>query len=81
MAELMSSGVELMFVGMGIVFLFLLMLVGAINAMSLLVRRYFPEVPEASTVNIPTLSGGTPDKTTIAAIAAAIHQYRSKHKP
>ena len=77
----MSSGIELMFVGMGIVFLFLLMLVWAINVMSILVRRFFPEVPENAILNIPTLSGGTPDKTTIAAIAAAIHQYRSKHKP
>ncbi len=77
----MGSGVELMFVGMGIVYTFLLMLVGAINVMSMLVRRFFPEVTETAALNIPTLSGGTPDKTTIAAIAAAIHQYRSKHKP
>ncbi|GAB6139617.1 oxaloacetate decarboxylase subunit gamma [Methylosoma difficile] len=80
MAELISSGVELMFVGMGIVFLFLLMLVWTINVMSGLVQRYFPEASEP-TLSIPTLSGNTPDKTTIAAIAAAVHQYRSKHKP
>jgi oxaloacetate decarboxylase gamma subunit len=80
MAELMGKGVELMLVGMGIVFLFLLMLVGAIHLMSALVQRYFPEASEP-TLNIPTLSGNTPDKTTIAAIAAAIHHYRSKHKP
>ncbi|MDD5412326.1 MAG: OadG family transporter subunit, partial [Methylobacter sp.] len=41
MTEQMSSGIELMFVGMGIVFLFLIMLVVAINIMSALVQRYF----------------------------------------
>ncbi len=78
MTELMSSGVELMFVGMGIVFLFLTMLVIVINMMSSLVQRFFPEV-QANTVNVPAAAIGT-DKQTIAAITAAVHQYRSKHK-
>lgn len=78
MTELMSSGVELMFVGMGIVFSFLTMLVVVINMMSSLVQRFFPEV-QANTVNVPAAAIGT-DKRTIAAITAAVHQYRSKHK-
>lgn len=78
MTELMSSGVELMFVGMGIVFLFLTMLVVVINMMSSLVQRFFPEA-QATTVNVPGASIGA-DKRTIAAITAAVHQYRSKHK-
>ena len=78
MTELMSSGVELMFVGMGIVFSFLTMLVIVINMMSSLVQRFFPEV-QANAVNIPAAAIGT-DKRTIAAITAAVHQYRSKHK-
>jgi len=41
MAELMSRGVELMIVGMGIVFLFLALLVVAINTMSSLIQRFF----------------------------------------
>ena len=45
MTEMMSSGVELMFAGMGIVFLFLTMLVVAINIMSSLVQRFFPDAP------------------------------------
>ena len=44
MTEMMSNGVELMFAGMGIVFLFLTMLVGAINLMSSLVQRFFPDM-------------------------------------
>jgi oxaloacetate decarboxylase gamma subunit len=77
MTEMMSNGVELMFAGMGIVFLFLTMLVGAINLMSSLVQRFFPDMPVMGAV--PTVASGI-DKSIIAAIAAAIHQHRHKHK-
>ena len=77
MAELMSSGVELMFAGMGIVFLFLTMLVVAVNVMSSLVQRFFPEAPIQAV--IPPLSSGI-DKSIVAAITAAVHEFRSKHK-
>ncbi|MDD5271231.1 MAG: OadG family transporter subunit [Methylovulum sp.] len=77
MAELMSSGIELMFAGMGIVFLFLTMLVFAINLMSSLVQRFFPEAPPT-----PATPHSAPsniaDKATVAAIIAAVHQYRQK---
>ena len=59
---------------MGIVFVFLAMLVVAINLMSALVQRYFPD----SSPKIGSLSGVI-DKATIAAISAAVHQYRNKH--
>lgn len=78
MTELMSSGIELMLLGMGIVYLFLTMLVVVINIMSGLVQRFFPEVPP-TTLTIPTVATGI-DKSTIAAISAAVHAYRNKHK-
>jgi oxaloacetate decarboxylase gamma subunit len=65
-----------MFAGMGIVFLFLTMLVGAINLMSALVQRYFPEVPASKSV--PGITTDT-DKSIVAAITAAVHMYRKKH--
>ncbi|MEQ1560187.1 MAG: OadG family protein [Methyloglobulus sp.] len=74
MTEQISSGVELMFAGMGIVFIFLTMLVVSINFMSACVQRFFPERP-ASKLN---LSAGL-DKTTVAAITSAVHQYRNRH--
>jgi oxaloacetate decarboxylase (Na+ extruding) subunit gamma len=77
MTELMSSGVELMFAGMGIVFLFLAMLVVAINIMSYFVQRFFPDVP-ATAVTVTNVTSGI-DKSIIAAITAAVHQHRSKH--
>ena len=76
MTEQMTSGIELMFAGMGIVFLFFTMLVVAINMMSALVQRYFPEVPVSKTV--PGITTDI-DKSVVAAITAAVHQYRKKH--
>jgi oxaloacetate decarboxylase (Na+ extruding) subunit gamma len=74
MTEQISSGVELMFAGMGIVFIFLTMLVIAINLMSAVVQRYFPDPsPKFSGVSVGI------DKSTVAAITAAVHQYRNKH--
>ena len=76
MTEQMSSGFELMFAGMGIVFLFLSMLVVAINIMSALVRRYFPEIPASKIV--PGITADI-DKNVVAAITAAVHVFRKKH--
>lgn len=50
-SQLIVEGVNLMFVGMGFVMLFLLLLIGAIALMSQLINRFFPE-----TVNSPQLS-------------------------
>ncbi len=74
MTELMNSGIELMLIGMGIVFLFLAMLVVAINIMSSLVQRFFPEPPATTMPVISDIS-----KSTVAAISVAVHQYRSTH--
>lgn len=75
MTELMNSGIELMLIGMGIVFLFLAMLVVAINIMSSLVQRFFPE-PAATPM--PVVSNIS--KSMVAAISVAVHQYRNTHK-
>ncbi|MDO9169738.1 MAG: OadG family transporter subunit [Methylobacter sp.] len=77
MTEIMTSGIELMFTGMGIVFLFLTMLVGAIVLMSAVVQRYFPEMPVSRAV--PGISSDS-DKSVVAAITAAVHQYRNDCK-
>ncbi len=78
MTEQMSKGIELMLAGMGIVFLFLTMLVLAINIMSSLIQRFFPEAPNL--VGTVTTSSSGIDKNIIAAITAAVHQHRSKPK-
>lgn len=76
MNELMSSGIELMLIGMGMVYSFLAMLIVAIKTMSALVLRFFPELPAGQ--HAGTHHGD--DLGTIAAISAAVHQYRKKHQ-
>lgn len=76
MTELMNAGVELMLVGMGIVFLFLAMLIVTVNLMSALVLRFFPEPP----AEVVPVAEGTGDPHIIAAISAAIKRYRSDHQ-
>jgi oxaloacetate decarboxylase gamma subunit len=74
MNELLSSGMELMLIGMGIVFSFLALLVLSIISMSKLVQRYFPEI---STSHLPVSPHDDPG--IVAAITAAVQQYRKKH--
>lgn len=76
MNELMSSGIELMLIGMGIVYSFLAMLIVAIRMMSFVVQRYFPDLPSGQHAG---LHHGD-DLGVIAAISAAVHQYRLKHQ-
>lgn len=79
MNELLMSGVELMGVGMGIVFLFLCMLIVAVNIMSALVQRFLPvPIPTAKPVATADRQDKT-DPSIVAAIATAVRRYRSEH--
>lgn len=79
MNEMMNSGIELMLIGMGIVFAFLALLVVMVNIMTSVIQRFFPETPIA--VSSPTsASTSHTDAGVIAAISAAVHQYRNKYK-
>jgi oxaloacetate decarboxylase (Na+ extruding) subunit gamma len=67
----------LMVVGMTIVFSFLLLLVGMLFGMSWLSARLAPEV------QAPPAPGGAQadaDADLVAAVTAAIHCYRSRHR-
>ncbi len=66
-ADLLSRGLELMLAGMGVVFVFLTLLVGATTLMSRIVMRFRP-------ANAP------PDDEEIAAITAAIARHRSRRQ-
>ena len=79
MNEMMNAGIELMFIGMGIVFAFLTMLVVMVNIMTSLIQRYFPETPITAVTPTSALTSHT-DARVIAAITAAVHQYRNKFK-
>lgn len=78
MREMLISGGELMVIGMGIVFLFLAMLVFAVNSMSKIIARYIDSpttTPAATFGSAPAQSAISPSE--IAAITAAVHQYRN----
>lgn len=73
--DLLLQGVNLMFLGMGMVFLFLAILVVALNAMSRLAAYLSgPEAPQAA----PPCAARREDTELIAVISAAINRYRSK---
>lgn len=79
MNEMLSAGIEIMLIGMGIVYAFLALLIVTVNAMSAIVQRYFPDVPTGTPTSQTQTSGQ--DAGTLAAIAAAVHQYRKKQQP
>jgi oxaloacetate decarboxylase gamma subunit len=66
---LVDAGINLAFLGMGTVFLFLTVLVGATSAMSFIVRRYSPT---QSNLHSET------DPRVLVAISAAVRAYRKK---
>jgi oxaloacetate decarboxylase gamma subunit len=77
MNELMLSGIELMIAGMVIVYLFLALLVITILGVSKLLNRYFPSLP-IEMKSITPKEQLTPE--VVAAITAAVHQYRRQQR-
>lgn len=77
--SLMQQGVELMLYGMGTVFVFLTLLVILTSTMSVLLGRFVKPEPAVASPTVRP-AGATDDKQLIAAISAAIHKHRSRHK-
>ena len=77
-SELMLEATNLMFIGMGAVFSFLLLLVFIVQLISKIMLRYFPVAPVERAVKIETSPTGT-SPAVVAAIAAAVHQHRQQH--
>lgn len=76
--NLVIEGVKFMMLGMGIVFLFLVLLIITMNAMSKIVQRYFPEPhPAPSQTSSSTAASSADRMKKVAAIAAAIHHHKS----
>ena len=82
--DLLLEGLRLMVIGMGIVFAFLLLLVGVLRLMSGAVLRFAPESPALSG-SAAAIAHGRPadavdDPELIAVISAAIARYRSDRR-
>ncbi len=79
--DLLLEGVELMVLGMGTVFTFLILLVVVMMGMSRFARIF--DSGDASVESALTTAAGpiSPEDQELAAvIAAAIKQYRAKHR-
>ena len=77
--HLLSEGLTLMAYGMGFVFCFLTLLVGATTLMSRTINRFFPQAAPTPSCPIPERSTApVGDTELIAVISAAIRQYRSR---
>ena len=74
MSALLSSGMQLMLIGMGTVFFFLTLLVLATGLMSRLVLRFAP-LPEPSVGSATAGNAVTPEL--VAVVSAAVHAHRA----
>ncbi len=89
-SNLINSGLTLMLIGMGFVFIFLTLLVFATKAMSFLITKYEKSVGVLPEEGVPSPTAVIPhvgpshvqpdDKTLISVLSAAIHKYRSRDK-
>jgi len=71
--NLVVEGIKFMVLGMGSVFLFLIIMIVSMNIMSTVIHKFFPEPKPV----IPGMENQTKDnKKTIAAITAAITHHR-----
>jgi oxaloacetate decarboxylase gamma subunit len=81
MNELISVAIELMLLGMGTVFVFLVLLIGSTSLMSsVLMRTASEKLPEAKLVHAPVMVNSSPvqDPRLLKAIGEAIRQHRGQ---
>lgn len=85
-STMLLEGVRLMVIGMGIVYAFLLLLVGILRLLSQAIQRWAPEPPPAPATGAgPGRSGAGVNAEIpgelLAVIAAAVSRYRRDHPP
>ena len=78
--SLLMQGINLLTLGMGFVFIFLIFLVFATTAMSKLITRYAPpEEPKTKPkVQAAPTSNSKSDDQLIAVLASAVHHHRAQ---
>ena len=80
MNTLMAQGLELMLIGMGVVFSFLIILVAVTSLMSVLVKRFGQAPAVIPAPATPAPAGGLPPPAVIKAIAKAVRQHRQSQQ-
>ena len=77
--DLLLESATLMLIGMATVFTFVLLLVLLMTVMSRLLLRYAPVKVADKTNKLDAATHGV-SPAVVAAISAAVHQYRQQHK-
>ena len=72
--NLIGESLKFMVLGMTVVFAFLLILVQVVKLQAKLINKYFPE----ETPKVPVSSGQSDESQHIAAIIAAVTEFRKK---
>ena len=72
--NLIGESMKFMVLGMTVVFAFLYILIQAIKLQAKIINKYFPE----ETPKVPTSSGQSDESQRIAAIIAAVTEFRKK---
>lgn len=80
-SNMIWEGINLMFIGMGTVFVFLILLVFCTQMMSRLIARYFPDAVIPATPPVPVTATPDPAQSNemLAAVTAAVHHHRKRH--
>ncbi|MCK9257507.1 MAG: OadG family protein [Sulfurospirillaceae bacterium] len=80
--NLVVEGLKFMVLGMGTVFLFLLLMVWILKLQSKIITKYFPQKPEqpSQSFNGASLASENKDASLVAVITAAIEMFRQQHK-
>ena len=74
--NLIGESLKFMVLGMSVVFAFLFILVQVVKLQAKIINKYFPE--EAPKAAAPTPSGQSDEPQRIAAIIAAVTEFRKK---
>lgn len=80
MSELMTDAIGLMVVGMGFVFVFLIILVFLTGIMSKLVTKYLPAPEPVVAKTKVKKTNASSDAQLLAVLSAAVAEYRSDQK-
>lgn len=81
-SELLWSGLELMIMGMGVVFILLGLLVFTVHGVSRLIQRFEANQPQPSPGVGPAPSAAQGNTELMAVISTAVHRFRSRrHTP
>lgn len=74
--NLIMEGIKFMFLGMGTVFVFLIIMIFSVNLMSLIIHKFFPESETVEETISDAATQQQNNKKIVAAITAAIAHHR-----